>query len=114
MRHPPETFAGHCNPTMIIYAVILETDESLGGQLEDYMRSKHIPDVLATGCFSGAELARCGGGVYRISYRARNPESLEEYLAEHTQGLRKSFSAEAIVLAMTLALSAHLVSPGYA
>lgn len=79
---------------MIIYAVILETDESLGGQLEDYMRSKHIPDVLATGCFSGAELARCGGGVYRISYRARNPESLEEYLAEHTQGLRKSFSAE--------------------
>ncbi len=79
---------------MIIYAVVLETDDSLGEKLEDYMRSKHIPDVLATGCFSGAELARCGGGVLRVSYKARDPVSLEEYLSQHTQGLRDAFAEE--------------------
>lgn len=79
---------------MFVYAVIIELDEELSDRFEDYMRSKHIPDVLATGKFNGASIARSEEGVYRISYLAPNRESLEDYLAKDTKRLRELFMEE--------------------
>jgi Domain of unknown function (DUF4286) len=78
---------------MIAYEVTSEVDESLVGRFEQYMRETHIPEVLATGCFQAAVLARSSPGRYRTSYVARTQADLDRYLERHTAGLRADFAA---------------------
>lgn len=79
---------------MFLYVVNLTFDKELSGRFEDYMRSKHIPDVLSTGKFSGAELLRSGEGAYRMIYRSETREQLDRYLEEDTERLREAFARE--------------------
>jgi Domain of unknown function (DUF4286) len=78
---------------MIAYEVTSEVEESLVGRFEQYMRETHIPEVLATGCFQAAVLARSSPGRYRTSYVARTRADLDRYLERHTAGLRADFAA---------------------
>jgi Domain of unknown function (DUF4286) len=78
---------------MIAYEVTSEVEESLVGRFEQYMRETHIPEVLATGCFQAAVLARSSPGRYRTSYVARTQADLDRYLERHTAGLRADFAA---------------------
>jgi hypothetical protein len=78
---------------MIAYEVTSVVEESLVGQFERYMREIHIPDVLATGCFQAATLARSSPGRYRTSYMARTQADLDRYLETHTARLRVDFAA---------------------
>lgn len=61
--------------------------------LERYMRATHIPDVLATGCFTGAAFATDGEGRVRTTYLAASRADLERYLARHAAQLRADFAA---------------------
>ena len=79
---------------MFHYVVNIELADDLAERFEDYMRSKHIPDVLATGKFTGASLARTESGSYRISYFAPYRETLEKYLSEDTARMRDLFANE--------------------
>ena len=78
---------------MIAYEVAAEMDERLAGRYEQYMRETHIPEVLATGCFQAAVLARASPGRYRTSYVARAQADLDRYLETYTAALRADFAA---------------------
>lgn len=78
---------------MIAYEVTAELQEGLVAAYERYMRERHIPEVLATGCFHGAVLARSGPGRYRSTYLALTQGDLDRYLEQHTAALRADFAA---------------------
>ncbi len=59
-------------------------------RFEDYMRHRHIADVLATGHFESATFSRTDG-KYRMKYVAHSRESLDQYLANDTMRLRDDF-----------------------
>jgi hypothetical protein len=80
--------------TMVEYAICITLPEELREKFEDYMRSKHIPDVLATGHFKGASISLSDSGGYRIAYRCENKAALEEYLNISAKRLREMFAAE--------------------
>jgi hypothetical protein len=51
------------------------------------MRSEHIPDLMATGCFVSAMFSR-SGDTFQIRYTAADRAMLDRYLAEHAERLR--------------------------
>lgn len=61
------------------------------------MRSKHIPDVMATGCFVESRISRVhgeeeGGLTYAITYLSPNQDKIDEYQREHAPLLQKEHS----------------------
>jgi hypothetical protein len=78
---------------MIAYEVTADVEERLVGVFERYMRERHIPQVVATGCFQAAIFARSSAGRYRTSYVARTQADLDRYLEAHTGALRADFAA---------------------
>lgn len=73
---------------MVLYEVTATVQAGLVETYERYIRDRHIPDVLATGCFLGAVLARVGSGRYRTQYQALSQAALDRYLSEHAPRLR--------------------------
>ena len=78
---------------MIIYEVTTVVLADAITAYEAYMRDKHIPEVLATGCFLRATIERSIPGRYRIRYVARNMDVLDRYLGSHAQQFRADFAA---------------------
>ena len=87
---------------MIRYEVTLDVagegalatlDAELAERLETYMRWRHIPEILATGCFAEIRFERSSPTRFRTSYRADSPADLDRYLAEHQAAMRADFAA---------------------
>lgn len=79
---------------MILYNVTVCIDEQVHEEWLEWMRSKHIPDVLATGCFIESRIARVhgeeeGGVTYAIGYIAPSSEKLDEYQEQYAPALQK-------------------------
>ena len=81
----------HCS-SMIIYEVTTDVPPSAIAAYEAYMRDTHIPDVLKTGCFVSATIARSIPGRYRIRYVATDMDVLDRYLGEHSKQFRDDFA----------------------
>jgi hypothetical protein len=64
---------------VIHYEVTLEYSPSTASALERWMRNAHIPDMLATGCFSAIHFARADGR-FRTVYAAATRQLLDRYL----------------------------------
>jgi len=77
---------------MIIYEVTPDVEPASIAAYEAYMRDRHIPDVLSTGCFVNASIARSIPGRYRIRYVATSMDVLDRYLGEHSQQFRDDFA----------------------
>jgi len=75
---------------VIRYEVTLECSTETAPALEWWMRNSHIPEVLATGCFTGAHFDRADGR-FRTVYQAAAPQHLDRYLAEHADRMREQF-----------------------
>ena len=79
---------------MIIYNVTTNIHESAHDQWMIWMQYKHIPEVLATGKFSSARMARVlieeemGGTTYSVQYTTDSKETLEKYYQEDAPKLR--------------------------
>src|SRR5688572_29190261 len=73
---------------MITYEVNTTVEPDLVPEYELFMRSRHVPDVLASACFLEATFERADGGRYRTRYEATDAEALEHYLARHAPRLR--------------------------
>ncbi|MEZ4853023.1 DUF4286 family protein [Flavobacterium sp.] len=79
---------------MIIYNVTLTIDNSIHDKWLDWMKKKHINDVLATGQFISARLVKVlvdeemGGTTYSVQYLAASKEHLENYYANYAKKLR--------------------------
>jgi hypothetical protein len=77
---------------MIAYEVTVDVAAELADQFIAYMLIRHVPDLLATGCFVGAEFAQAGEVRFRQRYLAFSREDLDRYLAEHAVRLREDFA----------------------
>ena len=79
---------------MIIYNVTSNIDGSIHDQWLIWIK-EHIPQVLATGCFTEAKLTRVlveeeiGGVTYSVQYRAKSREDLDTYYKHYADGLRQ-------------------------
>jgi hypothetical protein len=76
---------------MVIYEITAIVRADLVEKYEEYMRERHIPDLLETGYFLAASISRSEENRYRIRYEARGQNALDEYLKSHAARLRGDF-----------------------
>lgn len=80
---------------MIIYNVTTNIHESVHDQWMIWMQHKHIPEMLATGKFVSAKMARVlieeemGGVTYSVQYTTDSKETLLRYYLEDAPSLRE-------------------------
>jgi hypothetical protein len=78
---------------MILYNVTVSIDLSIQEDWLNWMKSKHIPDVMNTNCFVEARISRVhgeeeGGATYAISYVAPSQELYDQYQEQHASKLQ--------------------------
>ncbi|HJW09723.1 MAG TPA: DUF4286 family protein [Holophagaceae bacterium] len=78
---------------MVAYEVTVEVRADLAEAFERYMRTKHIPEILATGCFARIHFERAAPTRFRSRYEAASQGDLDRYLAQHTARFREDFMA---------------------
>lgn len=76
---------------MVSYEVNVDVEARLAEAFDRYMREQHIPEILATGCFTTIEFQRASPTRFRSCYRAAAQLDLDRYLAEHTARFREDF-----------------------
>ena len=78
---------------MVIYEITAVVRAESAREYEKYMRERHIPDLLKTGYFCGANFSRSSENRYRIRYEAFNQTALDDYLRNEAERLRADFLA---------------------
>lgn len=93
---------------MIIYNVTVNVEDEIQNEWIQWMKGKHIPDVLRTGMFSGHKFLKLlnedtvnPGTTYAIQYYCESLDHLERYLQdfapplqqEHTERYKGKFVA---------------------
>lgn len=80
---------------MIVYNVTSKIDWSIHDAWVKWMLEEHIPEVVATGCFTGAQLLKLldieeeDGPTYTAQYFAETKQLQEEYVTKHAAALRQ-------------------------
>lgn len=98
---------------MIIYNVTVNIDKEVHDEWLEWMRSKHIPDVMSTGCFIESRISRIhgeeeGGMSYAIQYIAPTQDQFDVYQQlfapklqhEHTSKFQGKFGAFRTILSI--------------
>lgn len=79
---------------MLIYNVTINIEESAHDRWLHWMKTEHIPAMLATGKFTKALLSKVlveeemGGVTYSVQYSVGSRETLQRYYAENAETLR--------------------------
>ncbi|MEX1131603.1 MAG: DUF4286 family protein [Flavobacteriales bacterium] len=78
---------------MIVYNVTVNIDHDAHDDWVLWMRTTHIPDVMATGLFVESRMFRVlaedeGGSTYAIQYTAPDMQHYERYRDEHAPRLQ--------------------------
>jgi hypothetical protein len=78
---------------MIVYNVTLNVDEDVAERWLHWMRTVHIPDVMATGMFLDNRICRVlgeeeGGLTYAVQYTCADMATYERYKNEHAPRLQ--------------------------
>lgn len=84
---------------MILYNVTVSIDPEVHEEWLEWMKTKHIPDVMNTGCFVEARLSRVhgeeeGGMTFAIGYVAPSQSHIDQYQRIHAPELQKEHSAK--------------------
>jgi len=80
---------------MLIYNVTVNVEDAVLPQWIKWMKSTHIPEVLATGKFIEATMSKVlveeelGGTTYSVQYKVKDRETLDRYYREDADRLRK-------------------------
>ena len=74
---------------MVTYEVHADVEPFASDSFQRYMVLKHIPGILATGCFQAVALERGAPGRFRTRYQAAAQEDLDRYMEGHTQAFRE-------------------------
>jgi hypothetical protein len=77
---------------MLRYEVTVQVREDLVQRFEAYFTTKHIPDILATGCFEDIRFDRADSGLFRTVYHAATRADLDRYLKDHAAHFRADFA----------------------
>lgn len=79
---------------MYIYNVTINIEETIHDRWLDWMKTEHIPAMLATGKFTKALMSRVivkeemGGITYSVQYTTDSKEMLQKYYVENAAELR--------------------------
>lgn len=79
---------------MILYNVTVNIDDSVHDEWLEWMRSKHIPDLLSTGLFTESKLYRIRTeneeeeNTYSIQYFLRSMDDYKIYQKEYAEKLQ--------------------------
>jgi hypothetical protein len=80
---------------MIIYNVTIQVDNSIADQWLGWLQEEHIPDMIATGCFTDArvlqlmEVDESEGPTYAVQYHATSKANYNRYIREHADTMRQ-------------------------
>jgi hypothetical protein len=79
---------------MILYNVTVSIDPEIGEDWLQWMRTEHIPNVMATGCFLESRISRIhgeeeGGLTYSIMYLCPDQQKMDEYRDVYAHALQK-------------------------
>ena len=83
---------------MIFYNVTIKILPEAANEWEKWMKTNHIPDVLATGFFKWARFSRLlsldteDGITYSIQYSCNSMKELHNYQAKFSQKLQQEHS----------------------
>lgn len=78
---------------MITYEVTVAVEPRLVEAFEQYMRGKHIPEILATSAFVAVHFEKAAPTRFRTRYEAADRADLDFYLSEHAARFRGDFAA---------------------
>ena len=83
---------------MIVYNVTIKVNASIASDWLAWLQDEHIIEVIATRCFSGANIMRllevddAEGPTYAIQYFAENRQLYDQYIEKYAGIMRqKSF-----------------------
>lgn len=77
----------------VIYNVTVSIDPSVEQDWVEWMRKKHIPEVMATGCFLESRISKMnheedGACTYAMTYIAHSQDDLTKYQQEFAPALQ--------------------------
>ena len=84
---------------MFIYNITMKVDPAIVNEWLQWQKEEHIPDIMATGCFSAHRFFRLldvddsDGPTYVIQYQARDREDYERYIGQFVQQMREKAHA---------------------
>lgn len=78
---------------MFIYNVTINIDASIHDEWLRWMQEVHIPEVMATGCFTEQRMLKVlnvedEGTTYSIQYTFKEMKDMETYRERHAQRLQ--------------------------
>ncbi len=78
---------------MVLYSVTVNVVDEIHEEWLTWMREKHVPDVMNTGCFSMHKIMRLkepkqDGHTYSFQYYCESHEKLKEYQTQYAPTLR--------------------------
>lgn len=85
---------------MIVYNVTSKVTWAIHEAWVQWMKEEHIPEVVATGCFTHAQFLRLletedeEGPTYTVQYFAESKEKQEAYVATFANTLREKVFAK--------------------
>lgn len=79
---------------MILYNVTVSIDPQVSSEWLEWMKNEHIPEVMATNCFTESRLSRVqgeeqGGETYSIMYFAANQELYDQYNTQFAPAIQR-------------------------
>jgi Domain of unknown function (DUF4286) len=79
---------------MILYNVTINVDDEIHDEWLSWMKTVHVPDVLATGCFLEGRIFKINvdeqqGRSYSFQYRAHTMQDYERYRANFAPAMQK-------------------------
>jgi Domain of unknown function (DUF4286) len=80
---------------MILYNVTIKVDNSIVDEWLNWLSSEHIPEVIATGCFTGHTLCRLletdeeEGPTFSVQYKANSRADYDRYIENFADTMRK-------------------------
>ena len=79
----------------VIYNVTVKADHSIAVAWLHWMKEEHIPDIIATGCFSRAsilhllETDETEGPTYAVQYFTADPANYNRYIRDFSGEMRR-------------------------
>ena len=80
---------------MIIYNVTVKVDHAIAAQWLGWLKKEHIPDIIATGCFTHATILHLieaddkEGITYAVQYHATDKALYDRYIQTFAEEMRK-------------------------
>jgi hypothetical protein len=80
---------------MIVYNVTTKVEHNIAGAWLAWLKEEHIPDLVATGCFTHAiilqitETDDSEGPTYAVQYHAESRQLYDCYIEQYADSMRK-------------------------